>query len=82
MNTEKMNTNTTEKKTKISEAKRKSNSKYYQNRYASDPDFRARESKRISANTMKLYNSNIDVHEKMKKNALDCYYKLKAIANK
>ena len=64
------------------EAKRRANRKYYQKRYASDPTFRQKESKRISANTMNRYNNDLVVREKMKQNALNRYYKLKAMANK
>jgi hypothetical protein len=67
-----------EQRPKISEAKRRANRRYYQKRYSSDPDFRDKESRRISDNVMKRYNSNLEVREKMKKNALDRYYRLKA----
>jgi hypothetical protein len=75
-----MNDTEQKPKPKIREAKKRANSKYYQKRYLSDPDFRQKESKLSSKNVMKNYNSNPEVRERMRKNALDRYYRLKAEA--
>lgn len=60
------------------EAHRRSNRRYYNNRYANDKTFREAECERMSVLVMKKYNSNSEFKERMKKNALDRYYRLKA----
>ncbi len=69
--------NTTEKQ-RMSEAQKRANRNYYKRRYQSDASFREKESIRNAKIVMKKYNENPEVKERMKKNALDRYYRLKA----
>jgi hypothetical protein len=69
--------NTTEKP-RMSEAQKRANRNYYKRRYENDASFREKESIRNAKIVMKKYNENPEVKERMKKNALDRYYRLKA----
>ena len=58
--------------------KLKSNLKYYHKRYLNDEEFRQREIKRNSDRVKDKYNSCPEYRERIKQQALDRYYRLKA----
>jgi len=58
------------------------NRKYYQQKYDGNINgFRDKEIERNSARVKKAYHENPDVRERMKRQALDRYYRLKALAS-
>ena len=63
---------------RVVDAKRRANLRYYKKRYANDPNFRQKESERCGKNVMKKYNTDPEVRERMKAQALARYYRIKA----
>jgi hypothetical protein len=63
---------------KMSDAQKRANRNYYKRRYDNDPNFRQNESIRNAKIVMKKYNTDPAYKERMKNNALDRYYRLKA----
>jgi hypothetical protein len=54
------------------------NKKYYHKRYATDPEFRQKELDRNSTRVLHKYANDPEYKERVKKQALDRYYRLKA----
>jgi hypothetical protein len=69
---------TTRTTTGASEAHKRANRKYYNNRYANDVNFREAEIQRMSVLVTNKYKNDPVVRERMKANALARYYRLKA----
>jgi hypothetical protein len=59
------------------------NRKYYQQRYHDNINgFRDKEIERNKTRVLKAYHENPEVRERMKKQALDRYYKMKELSSK
>lgn len=54
------------------------NRRYYKKRYTTDPEFRQKELDRNSTRVLHKYASDPEYKERVKKTALDRYYRLKA----
>ena len=78
MNTPETTTQVTPKLTSY-QNKLRLNKIYYHKRYDNDAEFRQKEIDRNSERVKKAYKEDPEVRERMKKQALDRYYRLKAL---